>query len=244
MNYTAAQCSLQGGRAYNEDTICCLPAGKGLIALVADGLGGHGGGGDASAAAAESVVTAFVKRPQVEEAFLTALIKDANRAVLQQQTPEVLMKSTLAAFFSDGSNWASVHVGDSRLYHFHNCCLRFQTTDHSVSQMAVLAGEITKNQIRGHADRNKLVRALGGDKDVAPEITIFDAPLSADDAVLLCTDGFWELILEEEMAFELSKASTPEQWLNGMLMRIGGRMGERSDNLSAVALFFYSSEMD
>ena len=234
----AEQCSLQGGRLYNEDVVYCSPTENGFIAMVADGLGGHGGGRVAAGTSVKCIANGYVASPKVEEAFLYSLVKEANRAVLTNQTPQIQMKSTLAAFFCDENKWASVHIGDSRLYHFHNDCLRFQTTDHSVSQMAVLAGEILQTQIRGHADRNKLLRALGGKKEAEPEIHLFNTPLTKEDALLLCSDGFWELLYEEEMALELSKSGSPKEWLSGMLRRIGRRLTEKSDNLSAIALFF------
>jgi serine/threonine protein phosphatase PrpC len=77
------------------------------------------------------------------------------------------------------------------------------------------------------------LRALGID-GVYPEISKPEAVFSGD-AFLICSDGFWEYITENEMIVDLAKARNAEMWISLMTTRIGGRIANDTDNLSAVA---------
>jgi serine/threonine protein phosphatase PrpC len=103
--------------------------------------------------------------------------------------------------------------------------------------MAVFAGEITPAQIRFHEDRNKVLRALGNDLDIKPEISMPLQLASGFHAFLLCTDGFWEYVLEEEMEIDLSKSHAPQEWISLMLQRLYKRVDGANDNFSAIAVF-------
>ncbi|MCD2493021.1 serine/threonine-protein phosphatase [Lacrimispora sp. NSJ-141] len=236
MRARASGCSFQGSRKYNEDTIFYEETDTGFLAAVADGLGGHGGGAEASDAAVRSFVQGFRETPQITEENLRSLLEQANRIIRDRQTERQKMRTTFVSLVCGEKEWAAVHVGDSRLYWFQNGFLRFRTLDHSVSQMAALAGEIGEEQIRFHEDRNKVLRALGGTEMVRPDIMRQEGS-PAGSAFLLCTDGFWENVWEDEMLTDLLKSGTPKTWLSYMLARIGRRMDEKSDNLSAVAVF-------
>lgn len=237
MSFYTAQCSLKGSRPCNEDTVLSTETPKGFLAVVADGLGGHGGGNIASRVAAETLQAGFLANPRVSREVLQAVFDRANRAVLEQQTPQTRMQSTVVSLFYDGECLAFAHAGDSRLYHFLDGRLVCQTMDHSVTQMAALAGEISTKEIRFHEDRNRVLRTLGGEEPVRVELKIETYRVSSRDAFLLCTDGFWEYVWEDEMAVDLSKSAGPEEWLTYMIARIGGRMNGKNDNFSAVALF-------
>ena len=236
MKAWAAGVSSRGSRAYNEDRIFYENTENGFLAMAADGLGGHGGGGVASELAVEVFAQAFKKNPELTEENMERLAELANREIRKRQTPQMRMRTTFVGLFCGGGEWISVHMGDSRLYWFEDGVLRFRTLDHSVSQMAVLAGEISEGQIRFHADRNKGLRALGGTDTVCPEIMKKAGP-PRGSVFLLCTDGFWENIWETEMEADLAKSASPEEWLSYMLARIGKRMTAHSDNLSAAAVF-------
>jgi serine/threonine protein phosphatase PrpC len=209
---------------------------------VSDGLGGHGGGQIASSLTAEYMTRAFMENPKIDREHIQQIFEQANARVLDEQSPALKMKSTgVALFINDGSViWG--HVGDSRLYHFVDKNLTDQTLDHSMSQMAVFSGEITADQIRHHDDRNRVLRAFGGDENIKAEIS---APLSFNSgfhAFLLCTDGFWEYVLEQEMEYDLADNETPYDWLQAMMQKISQRAPEDSDNYSAAAVFVCDCE--
>ncbi|MCI8550764.1 MAG: serine/threonine-protein phosphatase [Lachnospiraceae bacterium] len=239
MKIWTADCSSSGGRSCNEDTAGYMEIKGNYLAAVADGLGGHGGGKEASGLVVRSFFEKFREQPEITEENLMRLMEEANGEVRKQQTESKKMKTTFVGFLCNGYCWACVHVGDSRLYWFQNGILKFRTLDHSVSQMAALAGEISDRGIRFHADRNRVLRALGGSELVRPDIFISGGQ-PENSAFLLCTDGFWENVWEEEMAADLVKSETPEDWLSYMLARIGGRINQNCDNLSAVAVFIHT----
>jgi len=237
MQYETASCSCRGGREYQEDCIRVCVEDDACAVVVADGLGGHGNGQIASATVADAVTNAFFKAPVMDAAHIQGSFELANAAVIALQTSALKMKSTGVALFVKNGIAIWGHVGDSRLYHFKAGALAARTLDHSVSQMAVFAGEISPEQIRHHADRNRVLRAFGVDEGFRAEITDPRSLEPCFHAFLLCTDGFWEYVLETEMEIELSKAVSPVSWIQGMVQRLGGRVPEDHDNFSAAAVF-------
>lgn len=224
-----------GGRAENEDTVRWAerPDGR-LCLLVADGLGGHGGGRLASAAAAGAVCGGWDGR--IGSGVLSGLICTANRQVLALQTPQCAMKTTIVALMLAPGRAVWAHAGDSRLYHFVDGKLIFQTRDHSVAQLSVMLGEITPDQIRMHEDRSRVLRALGQDEELSVET--LEQPLGPGrHAFLLCSDGFWEYVLEPEMEACLKAAESPEGWLAAMRARLQARIPPDNDNNTAAAVW-------
>ena len=146
------------------------------------------------------------------------------------------MKTTMTALLIGNSRIRFGHVGDSRIYYFRNGKLMGRTMDHSVPQMEVLSGAIRPEQIRPHADRARLLRALGRENPPKPEFHV--GTLQDGDVFLLCSDGFWEPVWEGEMLIDLSKSRTPQEWLSFMTAHIGAQMTKEQDNFSAVALFY------
>lgn len=232
-----ADCSYQGGRKYNEDSVRCLSENDMCVVVVADGLGGHGGGQIASAIVADLLANSFLEDPALDTAHVLDLFERANEEVVKAQTPSQKMKSTVAALFIHGWSLIWGHVGDTRLYHFKDGVLISQTLDHSVSQMAVLAGEITAEQIRHHADRSRVLRAFGMEEGFRAELSPVQTPPPGFHAFLLCTDGFWEYIWETEMELDLAKSSSPGDWLQNMMYRLARRVPQDHDNFSAAAVF-------
>lgn len=226
----------QGGRRTNEDWAGAaeLPDG-GLAAAVADGLGGQGGGQIASEAAGEAFLR-MVNSGAGQEQLLASAASQANAAVLGCQTQACRMMSTLVGLILKDGKAQWVHVGDSRLYHFHNEVLCSRTLDHSVSQMAVDMGMIDESQIRFHEDRSRLLRALGSDAfeaDVSETLSLNQG----FHAFLLCSDGFWEYVIEHEMETALAGCRLPGQWLSRMEQLRRERAPEDSDNYTAAAVF-------
>lgn len=230
---TATVCE-QGGRDHNDDTVSLLQT-QNTYVFVGDGLGGYAGGQQASRAASESLLDRAEQGGLLPEEEMERAAAAADRAVrdLQEKTGGN-MKTTLVflAVEEDCARW--MHVGDSRLYHFREGRLQCQTMDHSVSQLAVLMGDIEPREIRFHEDRSRILRALGAANtrvDISTAV-----PLEKGDAFLLCTDGFWEFVFEEEMEQTLAGADSPEDWLEAMLDLLRSRIPEDTDNYSAAAV--------
>ena len=225
----------RGGRARNEDTVACrrLEGGRFCVAL-GDGLGGHGGGEAASAAAVNAILAGW--DGSADPAVLKALVRRAHQAVLDLQTPACRMKTSAAVLAAADGRCAWAHAGDSRIYRFVNGRLEWQTRDHSASQIAVMLGQIAPADIRFHEDRACIYRALGQQGDLEADAGGMDLP-AGDCAFLLCTDGFWEYVLEEEMERTLRAAASPEEWLAAMGALRRQKAPPDSDNNTAAALW-------
>ena len=236
MNVRIAYCSSRGGRSYNEDSVRLIQRADAAAVVVADGLGGHGGGDVASAIAVDTMMQLFANESVATAEKLRAMFEEANRRILREQNSFHKMKSTCVTLLLTGKSAAWGHAGDSRLYHFYEGSLAFQTADHSVSYLAYRSGEIPYAGIRFHEDRNKVLRALGNDEDIRPEIAGIELK-KGFHAFLLCTDGLWEYVLETEMQADLCKANTPEEWISFLVERLGKRVNGKNDNFSAAAVF-------
>lgn len=238
-----ASYSSKGGRQENEDTAQVLEYDGALCAVVADGLGGHGGGRTASRTAVRCITEDFRISPWPDEQQIHQMFVRANDQILKQQTMSCRMKTTCAALFLKEGEAVWAHMGDTRLYHFVDGRLVSQTRDHSVSQMAVLSGEIKKEQIRFHVDRNRVLRALGTKGDIRPELSGVTLLRGGFHTFLLCTDGFWEYMLEDEMEIELVKAETAGELVENLCFRLEENVKkqgkqQQNDNYTICAVFY------
>ncbi|MDE6399054.1 MAG: serine/threonine-protein phosphatase, partial [Clostridiales bacterium] len=179
-----------------------------------------------------------------ERAFLPETVQGYVHAAhnyvadYKEHNPEIKSScTTVACFVTNGATAVMSHIGDTRIYLFRNGKLVFQTRDHSLSQVAVEMGQISLRDIRTHKDQNKLTRVLGNDYYIEPDCEVVREPLIAGDAVILCTDGFWEYVYEEEMEFDVAASAAPDEALARMESRLLARVGKFNDNYSAVVAF-------
>lgn len=230
--YTAA-----GDRSGNEDSFWAQQTAPDLaFAVVADGLGGHGGGRTASQIAVQalSACRAAARLPVQEE--IAQMMDQANQEILARRSGPNHMKTTAVFLALQGNRAVWAHIGDSRLYHFVNGELTHFTLDHSMCQLAVKLGEITRDQIQNHPDRSRLLKVLG-EEEISPE---FHEPVElcpGRHAFLLCTDGLWERLAEAEIGVDVQKSNTPGQWLDYLRRRAEKRKWTDVDNNTAVAIF-------
>lgn len=233
----------KGGRAYNQDYADYAVSGDYICVAVADGLGAYDGSEAASVAAVKCIIKLFRKAVKKgEELFsgvtINKFFKSAHSAIhkLKSESPELSLGcTTLSVVIANGRDLLCSHVGDSRIYFFKNDCIEFYSKDHSLARVAAERGEITFAQIRNHKDQNKLTRVLGGDYFVQPDFKIYHG-YTQSDSVLVCTDGFWEHVYEEDM--ENALRSTPSAHLALSQMRqVHDKNAPLScDNFSAVLL--------
>ncbi|MBF0390858.1 MAG: serine/threonine-protein phosphatase [Desulfamplus sp.] len=240
MKYITAMVSNVGGRSENQD-YCGFREKSHLTCWVAaDGLGGHRGGEVASSIATETILNEFEKEPEISAEALVRYIKAAQDAIIikQEEDPKLFsMRTTVAILIADSKSAIWSHIGDTRLYHFRDGQIIFQTKDHSVPQAMFDAGDITYNQIRQHEDRNRLLRTLGHEGNLRPAVEKDVHIVQPQDSFLLCTDGFWEYVTEIEMEADLARSKIPNNWLDFMSSRVISRAEGKYDNYSAIAIF-------
>ena len=234
MQISAYTYTNRGGRDHNEDSVRASAA-QGVFVL-ADGLGGHGSGEVASALAVDTLFTGMTQAGALDETDLLTLFQSANEEILRQQAQpgREEMRTTAVALrlADDQAVWA--HIGDSRLYRFSGGELAGVTADHSVTYRKFLGGEISYMDVYHDDDRSRLLRVLGREP-CRPEAGRAD--VSPGDAFLLCSDGFWEFVYNEEIQADLCTARTPEEWAERMLLRHIRRTPPGSDNFSLITVF-------
>ena len=232
--------SENGSRTVNEDSVRVATIANRYCFVVCDGLGGHDKGDVASQLVANTFVDELSFTDDLRE-FLLRAFKHAQQRVHEKQKEtgnQSEMRTTAVAFATDEKNGYIGHIGDSRFYGFTKAGQYIRTLDHSVPQLLVDAKTIEEKQIRNHPSRNMLLKVIGeqSDKSAAD----LHGPFLVDDycAFLLCSDGFWELICEEEMIRALDSSSSPQEWLDNMLQVVrhnGSKV--KMDNFSAIAIF-------
>ncbi|SEG24410.1 Serine/threonine protein phosphatase PrpC [Eubacterium ruminantium] len=236
---TYAEYTDVGNREKNEDSIGSFLTDAGGLFILADGLGGHGRGEYASSSVVRTGMQIYHDNT---EGFQLSDCFDKCQEVLlreQEENPELYdMKTTMVALQINDSVAKWAHVGDSRLYCFKKRKLLKRTLDHSVPQMLVAMGEITEKDIRFHEDRNRLLRVMGSEGDDKNYTLSDELKLSKSYEFLLCSDGFWENILEDDMVDTLKRANDVDEWMRLMveIVKTNGN-GTNMDNNSAIAVW-------
>lgn len=234
MNYKAYAYSAIGGRSINEDAVFIKEGPESVLAIVADGLGGHGQGEVASKAAVSCIIKELLSKP-VTSVELNSAIESAHECILQLQNKyQIDMMSTVTVVWADDNTVKAAHVGDSRIYHIRGKEILYQSMDHSYVQLEVLMGKLNASEIRENSQRNLLIRALGYENSAKAEVETLDA--QPNDRILLCSDGFWEEINEEEMLETSQKSHDAVEWLEQMKKIVLDRLSRLSDNHSAITI--------
>lgn len=230
MKFQFAGYSDIGNRDNNEDSYGLLHADSALLAVVADGLGGHANGEIASKMAVDSLC-AQLDNKTVDEDELAYAILNASAAIY---SANISGHSTVAALWAGDCCAVAAHVGDTRIYQIRGGKIVFQSMDHSLVQMAVLVGELDAGAVRHHKDRNKLFRTLGEEEN--PKVDIAELKILPGDRFLLCTDGFWEAVTEDDMLRTVEETDTAQSWLESMKEIVCTAKDPRQDNHTAICI--------
>lgn len=233
MHFDFAGYTDPGKRENNEDCFRTEVHDGKLLTVVADGLGGHANGEVASKIAVDSIFARLSQQPEADEEELIYALLDANSQIL---SANIHGHSTAAALWLQESYGVAVHVGDSRIYHFRDNAIRFQSVDHSHVQMAVLVGELELQDVRHHKDRNRLFRVLG-DPEAVPRVDSKELRVQPGDRFLLCSDGFWEAVTEERMIDTLQTSGSAGEWMEAMKAIVLDADYPNQDNHTAVCIF-------
>jgi len=230
-------------RELNEDSWRWEPlTDDAALYAVADGMGGHDRGEVASELA---ISTLFAEgKTEMEAAdgrdvetlkgVIHTSFANANRAVLEcGRDNDSNMGTTLvtALVYRDSDAFVA-NVGDSRGYLLRGGSLQQVTRDHSLVAYLVQMGELTREQARTHPSGNILVRSVGSTDDV--EIDVFHVPLQRDDALLLCSDGLWSELPDEEIQEIIVGNPDPKKACEALVARANEAGGK--DNITCVVV--------
>lgn len=202
-----------------------------LLFAVADGCGDVGD--VASRLALETLRAAFAADRTVDG--LLDAFQAANQAVwshARQHAKRTAIGTTLTAVGDVGDGLAVVNVGDSRAYVYDRTGLRRVTDDHTVVNDLVRAGELTEQEARRHPQRSILTRVVGMGPHVEPDVVAFDT--RPGDRLLLCTDGLYNDVAEDDITSVLGAAADPEDAARELVARSNGNGG--NDNVSVVVV--------
>lgn len=249
MKFTIHQASRQGPRPYNQDRLAYSYSKDALMIVVADGMGGHRNGEIAAQLAVKTLAVAFERmaQPSLDDParFLTEHIRQVHNAIDSYTVAHDLLdapRTTIVVAIIQDNQLYSAHVGDSRLYHFSQGQLVYRSEDHSLVQMLYRKGLLQKRHMAMHPERHKIYNCLGG--DVEPQIDLGQPrELTEGDTLLLCTDGLWTLVEDDEIGIILH-ASPVNEALPELLDLAESRADEHGDNMSAIALHWGERQDD
>ena len=234
-----------GGRAGNQDRLGLAEQDELACFVVADGVGGLQGGEIASAVVVDAIVERVVQESLFGERALRAYVDFATARLAARKLAEPALKdmsATVAAVLIDRQNRLAVfaHLGDTRIYLFRAGRLRQVTKDHSLVQQFIDAGYCAPEQLRTHALRSTLFAAVGIESETPIEAISPAVGLEAGDALLICTDGFWEWLPDAAMEQAFDGARTVGEWLDNMAAAaaVQHRASRKDrDNASAIAVW-------
>jgi serine/threonine protein phosphatase PrpC len=241
--------------APNEDTLFAIqgmrptsqgPEPAGLF-IVADGMGGHAHGQEASKLAvhmlSDTVVPTLLRPVDSEETFAD-LLKDgvhrANLALYQRnREQEHMMGTTVTTALVVATTAYIANVGDSRTYLYRPTeGLTKRTRDHSVVARLVEDGIISNDEVYTHPKRNQIYRCLGEHASV--EVDNFQVALQAEDVLVLCSDGMWEMVRDDEIQHIIETSqSQPSQTCNMLIQAALAHGG--ADNVSVIVVCIASA---
>jgi protein phosphatase len=228
-------------RPENEDYLGYYSHDGTHVVIVADGMGGHAGGKVASRVAVETIRDVFLSANlEAEPVFevVARALRAANINIRSESASDARLKGMGAtcaiAVVREGRLFHS-HLGDCRVYFLRGGELKRITKDHTVVQRLLDGGIITVEEAKVHPEKNIVSRALGGRED--PELDIPAEPirLEVGDRFLLCSDGLFDLVTDEEI-LEIASKNHPQEACQ-KLVALANEKGGRDNVTVQIGLY-------
>jgi len=239
--FESAGISIQGPvREDNQDSILLpnstAPSPGGALYAVADGMGGYANGALASSLALQHLLkivrVSDLTTPPTKVLKQAADIANFEVYKASQQIDGTRMGTTLTAAFVIGKLLYLLHVGDSRVYLIRHERITCLTNDHTVVGDMVRAHILSAEHIRTHAQRSVLTRAVGLGPFLQAELS--QTELQIGDRIILCSDGVWSVIEDQEFVELSDQAGTVEVLAKNIIDLAVKR--ETDDNCSAITI--------
>jgi len=236
MKFSVFQVSRKGGREKNEDRMGYCYTRKAVLFVLADGMGGHPDGEVAAQLALQTVSALFQREAQPAlpdvKLFLGNSLLVAHHQILRYASERGMLdtpRTTLVVGVLQGGCLTWVHCGDSRLYVVRNRSLLMRTRDHSY-----IEHQPPEGMRADRMNRNILFTCLG-----SPTRPVFDVSetltLQQGDKVLLCSDGLWGTLEDDEIVEQLSLNPVGDA-VPDLVERALRKAGDRSDNVTVIAM--------
>jgi len=238
-------------RASNEDNVVVRTPedigallSKGVLALVADGMGGHQGGEVASGIAVRRVPEVYYGEQAPPHDALLKAFDVANREILEAAWHDEKLQgmgTTCTAVAVVNGMAYLAHVGDSRAYLVRAAQIYCITEDHSATMELVRQGLLTRAEAHNHEGRNIILRAMGTHPHLEPQSLPEPLALWPEDRLVLCSDGLYDTIAEDEIC-AIAAAEAPEEACRKLIRMAIERLA--SDNVSVAVLGFASATLE
>jgi serine/threonine protein phosphatase PrpC len=241
-------------RDHNEDTLFALssviadgtndiPFG---ICIIADGMGGHKNGeiasGVASRITAKNLINrVFIRLLEVHRESMDESIQETMEAALNEAQRAVVRYApgggtTLTCALLLGEQVTIAHIGDSRGYFIYpDGRTQRITKDHSLVQRMIDLGEITEEEAFVHPQKNVLLKAIGQNEPVRPDIQTHQIPKGG--YMMLCSDGLWGVLTDSEIYRIISSTNDPVLACNKLVE--GANIAGGPDNISVIMVSFF-----
>lgn len=231
----------QGDRKEQQDRVGLYPHPTRpgiLLAVLADGMGGHSGG----AMAAEQVIIKakqnfedYSPSSETAEHLLRTIIEEAHVIIkLTRFTSEQDPHSTACVLVMQAGKVHWAHCGDSRIYHFRGGDMALRSRDHSLVAELVRTGQLREEDAETYPHKNLLLSCLGSEREPRIEVCAVEG-LQAGDAFLLCSDGLWGHFSDQELARSIS-AQPARQAARGLIDEARVRARGTGDNISMAII--------
>ena len=243
MQFAVYQETHIGGRKVNQDRMGYSFTRDALLLVLADGMGGHARGEIAASIATRTISQMFQQQatPYVKgaERFLEEALEAAHQEIHKYTATHNMPESprtTIVACLVQHNTAVWAHCGDSRLYWVRNGQVHGRTRDHSHVENMIEKGLIPASARNTHPDRNKLYSCLGAGS--APRVEVSGrANLLPGDTLMLCSDGLWSVVSDEELV-QMLTTQTVVRAVPDMLATALRRAGDSSDNVTALAIMW------
>lgn len=228
-------------RNINEDYLDIIEKAEHFhLAVLADGMGGHNAGDVASELAVRYLTDRFEKSElhvDSEASHVSVWLKEAYEGAnerisrIAESDPNCKgMGTTLIAAVFQGNQVTLAHIGDSRVYLFSKGEIKPLTKDHSYVNVLLDSGEINEEQARNHPRKNMLMKAIGTELSIDPDI--LSMKLRQGEVILMCSDGLSNMVSTEQMVHILSEDVSLEAKVDAFVKLANAEGGE--DNISII----------
>lgn len=236
----------------NQDAFCLkiakTPNYNIAFAVLCDGMGGLNNGEYASAFVINAFSVWFEKElPKIADKNITlSMITERWNGIIQEQGKKILeygkyngisLGTTCTAFIALNDKYASIHVGDSRLYHINGESARQVTADQTVAAYEISQHRMTEAEARTDRRSSVLLQCVGASKVINPEIKT--GIVTEEDVFMLCSDGFRHRVSDREMYGVIApNVLTSEKVMKKSLVDLVelNKQRQESDNITAILI--------